>query len=453
MSSFKSNENIHKKEDGSYYVVSAVDSKTDKAAGPDPSGFETVEKGDCPCYLPPVWKNPSNRTTSFRMKKRGQVWSLFKKGDKTEPSNYRPISLTCFLCKVMEHIIASNISKHLNKHNTLHELQYGFREKRSCETQLIQLVEDLGRQLTLGKQTDLVLLNFSKAFDKVNHLKLLYKFACFGIKGNTLKWIQSFLIGRTQTVVLDAASSDEVPVTSGVPQGSVLGPLLFLLYINDLPENIQSQVRLFADDTAIYLIPKPHFFFYLHLSISIGFVSSKIYDKRDDFDFDIVNFPFLDGDVPRSTSYWVYISQLIRFATVSSLVADFNARNKSLTAKLLQQGYRYHKLRKTFSKFYRRHYELVSKFSVGLKTLLHQGLSEPEFYGDLVYKFKIIVGRADLSDQFRKNIVRYKRIGYNINIMRQSACLVFNTITVNNFTSLFNCTSVGRASDSMMAPT
>ena len=126
----------------------------------------------------------------------------------------------------------------------------------------------------------------------------------------------------------------------------------------------------------------------LHLSISNGFVSSKIYDKRDDFDFDIVNFPFLDGDVPHSTSYGVYISQLIRFARVSSHVADFNDRNKSLTAKLLQQGYRYHKLRKPFSKFYRRHYELVSKFNVGLKTLLHEGLSEPEFYGDLVYKFK-----------------------------------------------------------------
>ena len=101
----------------------------------------------------------------------------------------------------------------------------------------------------------------------------------------------------------------------------------------------------------------------------------------------------------------------------------------------------------------RRYYELISKFSVGLKTLLHQGLSEPEFYGDLVYKFKKIVGRADFSDQFRKIIVRYKRIGYNINIMRQSACLVFNPITVNNFASLFNCTPVGRASDSMMAPT
>ena len=135
---------------------------------------------------------------------------------------------------------------------------------------------------------------------------------------------------------------------------------------------------------------------------------------------------------------------------MSSHVADFNARNKSLTAKLLQQGYRYHKLRKTLSKFYRRHYVTVPKINVGLKTLLLQGLSEPEFYGDLVYKFKKIVGRADFSDQLKKIIVSYKRIGYNINIMRQSACLVFSPITVNNFASLFNCTPVGRASDLMM---
>ena len=186
----------------------------------------------------------------------------------------------------------------------------------------------------------------------------------------------------------------------------------------------------------------------LHLSISNGFVSFKIYDKRDEFDFDIVNFPFLDGDVPRSTSYGVYISQLIRFARVCSHVADFNVRNKSLTAKLLQQGYRYHKLRKTFSKFYRRHYELVSKFNVGLKPLLHQGLSEPEFYGDSLYIQKQLkVGLIFLISS-GKIIVRYKRIGYNINIMRLSACLVFNPVTVNNFASLFNCTPVGRASDS-----
>ena len=191
----------------------------------------------------------------------------------------------------------------------------------------------------------------------------------------------------------------------------------------------------------------------LHLFISNGFVSSKINDKRDDFDFDIVNFPFLDCDVPCRPSYGVYISQLIRFARVCSHVDDFNTRNKCLTAKLLKQGYRYHKLRKAFSKFYRRHYELISKFNVGLKSLLHQGLSEPEFYGDLVYKFKKIRGMTDFSDQFRKIIMRYKRIGYNLNVMRQSACLVINPITVDSYAALFNCTPVDRASDAMMART
>ena len=106
----------------------------------------------------------------------------------------------------------------------------------------------------------------------------------------------------------------------------------------------------------------------LHFSISDDFVMTKIYDKRNDFDFDIVNFPILDGDVPRSTSFGVYISQHIRFARVSSHVDDFNTRNKVLIAKLLKQGYRYHKIRKAFSKFYRRHFDIVSKYNVGLKT-------------------------------------------------------------------------------------
>ena len=178
----------------------------------------------------------------------------------------------------------------------------------------------------------------------------------------------------------------------------------------------------------------------LHLSISNGIVSTKIYDKRDDFDFEIVNFPFLDGDVPRSTSYGVYISQLIRFARASSYVTDFNTRNKLLTQKLLKQGYRYHKLRKTFSKFYRRYFDLISKFQVGLKSLLRQGLSEPDFYGDLVYKLKKIVGSNNFSAQFIKIISHYKKIGYNINVLQQTACLVVNPITVGNFAFLFNCT-------------
>ena len=140
--------------------------------------------------------------------------------------------------------------------------------------------------------------------------------------------------------------------------------------------------------------------------------------------YDIVNIPILDGDVSHRASYGAYISQLIWFARVCNHVADFNARNKCLTAKLLQQGYRYHKLRQTFSKF-RRHCRLISKFKVGLETLLLKGLLELEFYGDWVYKFKKLIGRNDLSFQFRKIITRYRRICYNLTVMRQfMLCLV-----------------------------
>ena len=125
--------------------------------------------------------------------------------------------------------------------------------------------------------------------------------------------------------------------------------------------------------------------------------STKINDKRDDCDFQIVNFPFLDGDIPRSTSYGVYISQLIRFDRASSYVTDFKTRNKLLTQKLLKQGYPYHKLCKTFSKFYRRYYDAISKFQVGLKSRVCQGLSEPEFFGDLVYELKKNVGSYNFS--------------------------------------------------------
>ena len=155
----------------------------------------------------------------------------------------------------------------------------------------------------------------------------------------------------------------------------------------------------------------------------------------------------------RSTSYGVCISQLIRFAKSSSNATDFNTRNKLLTQKLLKPCYRYHKFRKTFSIFYRRYYDLIYKFQVGLKSLLRRGLSEPEFYGDLVYKLKKIVGSNNFSALFIKIISQYKKISCNINVLQQTACLVVNPITVGNFAFLLNCTLVGRTSDSMMVPT
>ena len=132
-----------------------------------------------------------------------------------------------------------------------------------------------------------------------------------------------------------------------------------------------------------------------------------------------------------------------------SNVDDFNNRNLFLTAKLVKQGYRYHKIRKSFSKFYHRHLELIVKYNIGLELFCNKAYQN--LY--LVYKFKRIVGKPNFSDQFKKIVKRYIRVGYNLDIMRQSACLVLNPITVYSYGFLFNCTAVGQASDSMMALT
>ena len=147
------------------------------------------------------------------------------------------------------------------------------------------------------------------------------------------------------------------------------------------------------------------------------------------------------------------ISKLIRFARTSICVTDFNTCNKLLTQKLRKQGYQYHKLGKTFSKFYRRYYDLIFKFQVGLKHLLRHGLWETEFYGDLVYKLKRFVGSNNFSAQFNKIISHYKKIGYNISVLQQTVCLVVNPIMAGIFDFLFNCMLVGWTLDSMTFPT
>ena len=172
-----------------------------------------------------------------------------KKKKRFEAINYRPVLLTCICCKIMEHIVTSHIMNHADKHNILYKMQHGFRKKLSCQTQLVEFIEYVTLNLDSGQQTDCLIMDFSKAFDKVSHILLIHKIDQYGIKGRTNGWIKGVLSDRTQRIVLEGEKSDIIKVESGVPQGSVLGSSLFLFYINAMPDNITSTVRLFADDT------------------------------------------------------------------------------------------------------------------------------------------------------------------------------------------------------------
>ena len=190
--------------------------------------------------IPSQWKN-------------AEVRPIFKKGDKSNPENYRPVSLTSVICKLFEKFIKEALNNHLINNNILSKEQFGFVSGRNTITQLLVTLNDWMHDLDNDNCVDAAYMDFRKAFDTVPHQRLITKLKSYNIKGPILNWIISFLSDRSQFVKINNSTSNNLKVSSGVPQGSVLGPTLFIYFINDLPNvNINSNIKIFADDTKAY---------------------------------------------------------------------------------------------------------------------------------------------------------------------------------------------------------
>ena len=185
--------------------------------------------------------------------KTAEVRPIYKKGDKSQAGNYRPVSLTSVICKVMETFIKNSLNEHLVNNNILSNHQFGFVSGRSTITQLIVTLNEWLYSLDNDSPIDAAYMDFRKAFDSVPHKRLLNKLKGYNVSGPILSWISSFLSERYQYVKINNSCSNKLKVTSGVPQGSVLGPTLFIYFINDLPNVVHNtSIKIFADDTKTY---------------------------------------------------------------------------------------------------------------------------------------------------------------------------------------------------------
>ena len=230
--------------------------KTNSAAGPD--------------GLPPIFFHHTAYTLSFPLStlfrslidlrsipsewKQSIIKPKFKKGSPTDPSNYRPISLTCTCSKILESIISNQLTNYLLEHNLITRHQHGFLKRHSTSTNLIESLHDWSISLANNNSINIAYIDYKSAFDCISHPKLLIKLTSYGIKGNLYHWIAAFLSHRSQSVKINSSLSTPCLVTSGVPQGSVLGPLLFNLYVNDVTDHIDQSAtaQLFADDIKLY---------------------------------------------------------------------------------------------------------------------------------------------------------------------------------------------------------
>ena len=229
----------------------------DRYSAPGPDKFPVLILKECGLTLAPVitqlWRSSLDSGEIAAKFKSQSVIPLFKKGRRSLAVNYRPVSLTSHLIKLFERVLRAKLVDFIEAKDIIHHDQHGFQARKSCLTQLLHHVEDIMNDLNADENADVLYLDFSKAFDKVDHAMLLKKLHLYGIQGKTYHWISNFLCGRTQHVVIDGVESNIIKVLSGVPQGTVLGPLLFILYINDLFSVVKhSKVKVFADDSKLH---------------------------------------------------------------------------------------------------------------------------------------------------------------------------------------------------------